>query len=271
MTRPQRREDETLPPTPLWIGTSGFSYDDWVGHFYPPGTRKSDFLACYAPHFNALEINYTYYRMPTARTMEGLVDKSGGGLRFIVKLTDLFTHSRTAGPEEATCFKEALEPLARTRTLGGILAQFPHSFKPGRAQRDYLKRLREWFPDWPVVVEVRNRAWVRQDFFTLLKDHDLAFCCVDEPDLPGLLPPLNVVTAVTGYVRFHGRNSHQWWRHERPEQRYDYLYSKDELAQWLPRLRRMQEVSQELYIFFNNHFEGKAVRNALELVEMLAS
>jgi len=215
-------------------------------------------------------VNYTYYRMPTRATMTSLLDKSEGRLRFAVKLTDVFTHKRTAGTREADEFRAAVEPLAEAGKLGCLLAQFPYSFKATRKSLRHLTRLAADFQDLPLVVEVRNRDWVCGDFFAYLKEHSLGFCCVDEPDLKGLLPPLDMVTSPVGYVRFHGRNREKWWRHDRPEERYDYRYGSEELREWVPRLRRMEGQCQELFVFFNNHFEGKAVQNASDLLDMLA-
>lgn len=253
----------------LHIGTSGFSYQDWVGHFYPEGTKKSDFLTHYSRYFDSLEVNYTYYRMPSQRTMQGLVDKSGGAVRFAVKLTGLFTHERSAGPEEARLFTSALEPMSDSGTLGCLLAQFPYAFKPTQENYNHLDTLAGWFQDSPLVVEVRNRNWLAPRFFDFLKARQIGFCCVDEPQIRGLLPDLKTVTSPIGYVRFHGRNADKWYNHERAEERYDYLYSHRELASWVPGIKSMRADCEELYLFFNNHFEGKAVANAMELREML--
>ncbi len=253
------------------IGASGFSYADWVGPFYPPGTRKTDFLGYYAQHFGTLEINYTYYRLPTPSTMKRLIEKSGGGLRFSVKLTDLFTHRRQYLQSDVVAFARAMEPLAEAGVLGCLLAQFPHSFKPTRPEWKFLKELLRQFQSFPIVTEFRHAAWVEPAFFDWLREHQIGFCCVDEPRLPGLLPPLDTVTSPIGYVRFHGRNNDKWWKHDRPEERYDYRYSTEELREWLPRLNNMTAGSEELYVFFNNHFEGKAIDNAQELLKMLAA
>jgi len=254
----------------FFVGTSGFSYADWVGHFYPPGMKKGDWVQYYSLRFNALEINYTYYRLPSRRTMQSLVDKCEGRVRFAVKLTEVFTHSRTAGEPEAAAFLEGIAPLAESGTLGPLLAQFPYSFKPDAESRSLIAAVVDRFKPFRVVVEIRNAAWISQDFFSFLKGIGAGFCCVDEPRIHGLLPPLNVVTAAPAYLRFHGRNAAKWWHHDRPEQRYDYLYSPDELREWVPRIRRMADESPEVYVFFNNHFEGKAPTNAQQLVEALA-
>jgi len=254
----------------LYVGTSGFSYQDWLGHFYPEGTKKADFLAYYSGHFKALEVNYTYYRLPTRRTMASLVEKSGGSVRFSVKLTNVFTHERTGGKAEAKQFVDAVEPMADTGVLGCLLAQFPYSFKPSADNYACIARLHDWFEPNPLAVEVRNRGWVSERFFEFLKETGIGFCCVDEPRLPGLLPDLKVVTSDIGYVRFHGRNRAKWWQHDRPEERYDYLYSEAELSSWVSGLLRMSGVCRELFVFFNNHFEGKAVANAVQMRELLA-
>ncbi len=253
------------------LGASGFSYVDWVGPFYPAGTRKGDFLGYYAQHFSALEINYTYYRLPTAATMARLIEKSEGKVRFAVKLTDLFTHHRNYSKKDVLAFANAMEPLAEAGQLGCLLAQFPYSFKPTRPEWAYLKELLLQFQSFPMVTEFRQSDWVKPAFFDWLQEHKIGFCCVDEPHLPGLLPPLDIVTSPIAYVRFHGRNNEKWWKHDRPEERYDYRYPSEELREWLPRLRNMAANSEELYIFFNNHFEGKAIDNALELLKILAA
>ncbi len=252
------------------IGASGFSYGDWVGPFYPPGTRKGDFLAYYAQHFQALEINYTYYRMPTPATMARLLEKAGKQMRFSVKLNDVFTHRRSYGSQDVLDFAMAMEPLAKAGQLGCLLVQFPYSFRPTRPNWTTFKRLIEQFGTFPLVVEFRRADWATKRLFDWLARAQVGYVCVDEPPLPGLLPPHDMVTSPLGYVRFHGRNSDKWWQHERAEERYDYRYSSEELLEWLPRLRRMAEQSEEIMVFFNNHFEGKALENAQELMRLLA-
>ncbi len=259
-----------MPLSAIHIGASGFSYADWVGPFYPPGTRRGDFLSYYAQHFQALEINYTYYRMPTAATMNQILEKAGKQMRFSVKLTDLFTHRRCFLRQDVLDFAAAMAPLAEAGQLTCLLAQFPSSFQPTRANWTIFKQLLEQFSAFPMVVEFRRAEWATTRLFDWLARAQVGYACVDEPALPGLLPPQDLVTSPLGYVRFHGRNGDKWWRHERAEERYDYRYSSEELREWLPRLRRMATQSEELLVFFNNHFEGKALDNAQELKRLLA-
>ena len=260
----------TSPIAPkVLIGTSGYSYDDWVGRFYPEGMNKSDFLAYYAEHFSTVEINYTYYRMPAARTLESMARKSSEKVEFVLKLHADMTHQRTADPGAYRDFVEACVPLTERGLLGGLLAQFPFSFHLTEDNADYLRRVRDRLPDQNLVVEFRNAKWVRQETFAMLKELQFGFCCVDEPQIKGLMPPVSVATSDTGYVRFHGRNQVHWYHQERPEQRYDYRYSKAELAQWIPKIKSLAALTTKIFCFTNNHYQSKAVDSAQILMELL--
>ncbi len=252
----------------IYCGTSGFSYNDWVGHFYPEGLPKRDWLSFYAREFNTCEINSTYYAIPRPSSLKAMVDKTNEGFLFSIKANQEMTHRR----EDALVFKafcEVLEPVISAGKLGCILAQFPYSFKPDQDSRDYLKLFRERMGELPVVIEFRNARWLRQEVFELLRQLDLGFCCVDEPRLPDLLPPMAEVTSKVGYVRFHGRNSAKWWQHEQAYERYDYSYTPEELGEWLPRIRKLNSVAEKTFVFANNHWRGQAVTTIRQLKLML--
>jgi uncharacterized protein YecE (DUF72 family) len=253
----------------LLIGTSGFSYNDWVGPFYPKNLSKQDFLTYYSQHFRACELNFSYYRVPTAQSLERMAEKSGGQVEFVVKANQEMTHVREEGAQVFETFTQALTPLQERKVLGGVLAQFPYSFHCTPGNIDYLKQFKARIGDIPVVIEFRNRKWIKEATFTLLKEINCGFCCVDEPQLKGLLPPVAVATSDVGYVRFHGRNREKWWQHDDPAERYDYLYSEEELRQWLPRIRALQKRTKKVFIFTNNHRKGKAVQNAKQLSILL--
>ncbi len=262
---PSSRED----PVVILIGTSGFSYSDWKGPFYPKDIRAEEMLPFYARHFSALEINYTYYRMPEARTLGRMLEKTGGRVTFAVKAHQDITHARVDGALLAR-FVEALAPLRESGTLGAVLAQFPWSFRFSAAGRDYLKRLAEGVRGLPAVVEFRHAGWIRQEVFDLLRREQLGFCCVDQPRLNGLIPPVAVATSPVAYVRFHGRNADAWWEHEEAYERYDYLYGEAELREWVPRVRALEKEAERVFLFANNHFEAKAVTTARMLAALLA-
>lgn len=253
----------------VYVGTSGYSYDDWVGRFYPTGTPKERFLEYYAHSFPCVEVNFTYYRMPTARTLAAMAAKTGPGFRFVVKMPGELTHERSGRTEAWGEFQTALQPLIRERKLGGVLAQFPYAFRPHEDSYGYLRELSERMGDTPTVVEFRNAAWVNPDTFDLLRRLGLGFCCVDEPPLRGLMPPVAEVTSHLGYVRFHGRNRAKWFEHQEAWERYDYLYTRQELESWVGRIRKIAAAARETYVFFNNHYNAQAVHNASLFTEIL--
>lgn len=253
----------------ILIGTSGFSYPDWVGTFYPASLPKQEFLAYYSQHFRACELNFTYYRVPTANTLEQMAEKSGGRVEFTVKAHREMTHERQDNTQVFQAFVNALTPLRERAVLGCILAQFPYSFHSTQENVDYLKRFREEMSDMPIVIEFRNRKWIKEATFTLLKELHCGFCCVDEPQLHGLIPALAVATSEIGYVRFHGRNREKWWEHSTAEERYTYRYSEQELQEWAPKIQALETLTKKTYVFMNNHPNAHAVHNAQQLATLL--
>ncbi len=246
----------------VYIGTSGFSYDDWIGHFYPEDIQRRDMLRYYAERFKCVELNFTYYRMPDPRTLGQMAAKTPDGFRFVVKANSEMTHERSGEAEPFRQFTSALKPLMDVGKFGCVLAQFPYSFRPTRETVAYLRFFREQTPDLPVVVEFRNSHWATDKAYQFLGDRGFGYCCVDEPDLRGLMPRVAIATADPGYVRFHGRNAEQWFDHEQAWQRYDYLYSEDELREWVPKVTRLADETATTYVFFNNHYQSKAAINA---------
>jgi uncharacterized protein YecE (DUF72 family) len=262
----RRRGDRTVD---IRIGTSGFSYDDWRGFFYPEDLPKKEMLSYYAGHFTVVEVNASYYSMPHAATFYQMARKVPDGFQFVVKAHKDMTHSEEFLPESFRQFRAALEPLQERGMLGCILGQFPWSFKATLASRSYLEQFRAELPDLPVVVEFRNSGWISEETFQLLQTLLLGFCCVDEPRLRGLMPPVVRATSPIGYVRFHGRNAAKWWHHEQAYERYDYLYTEEELAEWVPKIESLAGETEHTYLFFNNHYEGKAGQNAQMMAQLL--
>jgi len=250
------------------FGTSGFSYDDWVGPVYPPTLPKHAWLAFYAEQFDTVELNVTYYRLPEKRTVAGWIERTPADFTFAVKAHRSLTHEREQA--DFPGFRECLAPLVESGKLACVLAQFPHSFHANAANRAYLGRLHEGLGGLPTVVEFRDRAWVGEETFDQLKALGLGFCCVDEPNLPGLMPPVAVATGPVGYVRFHGRNAEHWWEHEQAWQRYDYTYRDDELRDWVARLKALDEQAEVTLVYANNHYRGQSVGTLKQLQSLLA-
>jgi len=253
----------------IYFGTSGFSYKDWVGPYYPQGMPSSAWLEFYAREFSVTELNFSYYRVPTKSTLERLAAKTPDDFLFTVKAHQDMTHEREGKDGVFTEFVESLEPLIDSGKFGCILAQFPSSFHPGEDSVDYLRMFRERLGTLPLVVEFRNRGWLSEQTFDFLRDNGLGFCCVDEPRLKGLIPPVAEATSSIGYVRFHGRNAKKWWQHKEAWERYDYTYSEEELEEWVPKLRKLEENTEKTFVFANNHWQGQAVQTARQLRMLL--
>jgi uncharacterized protein YecE (DUF72 family) len=251
----------------IHIGSSGFSYKDWVGPFYPKGLAQREWLAFYARAFDTVEVNMTFYRPPAEKTLAAWVERTPAGFLFSVKAFRGLTHERTA-PDFAG-FVQGLRPLVAAGKLACVLAQFPQSFHPTAANVDYLGRLRAGLGDLPAVVEFRDAAWATAETYERLRTLGLGFVCVDEPRLKGLMLPLAVATAPVAYMRFHGRNARRWYRHEHAWQRYDYLYTRAELEEWVPRLRALEKAAEQTYVYFNNAWQGQGLANARQLQSLL--
>jgi len=246
------------------IGTSGYSFQDWKGRFYPQSISNREMLAFYAQHFNVAEINATYYRMPGPRTFEAMLSKVRHGFEFVVKTHQDMTHNRKATDEDYRTFGECIKPLLEAGQLCALLSQFPWSFQFSHANIDYIRKMRDRLPPVPLVVEFRHSSWLRDETYDLFRREHLVYCCVDEPSLQGLLPPQEVITSdEMGYVRLHGRNAEHWW--QGGALRYDYSYSAEELNGWAERLNRMGRNATKIFVLFNNCHLGQAAKNALTL------
>jgi uncharacterized protein YecE (DUF72 family) len=249
------------------IGTSGYSFEDWLGVFYPSDIQKGKMLDHYVMHFPTVEINSTYYRIPHPAVMARIVEKAPEGFDFMVKAPQSFTHRRENMAGDADSYREALKPMEEREALSGVLAQFPYSFKFGRSALDHLDRCRDAVTPHPLFAEFRHRSWVNREMYDRLRASGIGYVCVDEPDLPGLLAPDAFATTDTGYVRLHGRNAEQWW--DGGPLRYDYSYSEEELAEWREKIRKLMGKLKRIYVYFNNCHEGQAVGNAARFAQML--
>lgn len=194
------------------LGTSGWSFKDWVGAFYPLGTERAHMLDYYVREFPAVEVNSTYYRIPHWRTFEAIAKKTPPRFEIVVKTHHDITHLRSREPQLYADFERSIRPLREAGKLTGILAQFPYGFRRTFENQQFLRELPGLLGnDVPLFVEFRHRSWVDEDVFQELQELGLGYVSVDEPDLPGLVPPIARRTGSVGYVRFHGRNKEKWW------------------------------------------------------------
>ena len=258
----------------LYVGTSGYSFPEWVeAGFYPPGTPGKEMLTFYAQHFNAIEINYTWYQMPKAQVMERMLSRVPDGFVFTAKLTRTMTHKidPKSWRGQVAKYLQGIAPLIQAMQLRAVLVQLAPWFERGRENRLYLARLLDELEALPVAVEFRHRSWVNDRVFAELKKRQVALVAVDVPDLPHLFPTQAMVTnPELFYVRFHGRNA-SGWRSGNMQKQFDYDYGFEELAVWSERLiPEMAKQARTGLIFFNNHVRGQAPRNAGVLMEQLA-
>ncbi len=249
------------------IGTSGFSFEDWRGNFYPAGIEKGKMLDHYVHFFTTVEINSTYYRIPHPKVMANMAAKAPAGFDFMVKVPQSFTHRRTDLDTDRAHFHEAIKPLAETGRISGLLAQFPYSFKFTPDNLDYLTICRDAVAPHSLFVEFRHDGWVNRTMYDRLRSDGIGYVCVDEPPLPGLLKPDLFATTEIAYLRLHGRNTEHWW--EGGDKRYDYLYSESELSEWRDKVNKIAAKVKQAYVYFNNCYEGQAVRNATEFMQLL--
>ena len=252
----------------IFIGTSGYSFRDWVGPFYPPGTRSGDFLGFYARHFGAVEVNSTYYGIPKPEVLARMAEKTPDDFRFMVKLHQTMTHEHSLEPALVREFLGAVEPLKRAGKFDGLLAQFPWGFRRTPQNRRFLASLRDQLAEDPLFVEFRHDSWLTPELVPSLREHRIGYCAVDEPRLEGLVPPVSLLTSEDAYVRFHGRNSANWWGRGGGD-RYDYDYRKEELEEWVGKIRELAERARRIYLFFNNCHAGQAARSAKLMQELL--
>lgn len=267
--------------TNIRVGTSA-----WADHdpFYPPGVKGTQQLSYYAQFFPIVEINMTYYRVPTAKMAEGWASRTPDDFVFDVKPPrELTSTPETPGeqaPEPdadiAQQFSEALKPLHEAGKLGAITFQFPPSYRNTEEHRDYIKLLPELFPDYDLAVEFRRRDWLDEDHaeqtLALLQEAGISYTMADEPQMgTGSVPPVYGVTSPRlSIIRFHGRNYETWYKFQGSSRdRFNWEYSQEELQEWLPRIRSAMEAAETVHVFFNTNYADQGPRNAVRLMEML--
>lgn len=257
----------------ILVGTSGYAYSEWVdAGFYPPGTGSARMLEHYARFFPVTEINYTWYQMPKAPAMDRMRRRAPEDFCFTAKLTRTLTHEVDPGgwPAQAARYREGIAPLMQSGQLLAVLIQLPPFFRRNPENRCYLARLLDALAGLPLAVEFRHVSWATDRVFAALEARRVALACVDVPDLPGLFPPLAVVTNPDlFYLRFHGRNA-AGWRSGSMQKQFDYDYSDAELNPWSrERIPAMARQAATGIIFFNNHVRGQAPRNARMLMAQM--
>jgi uncharacterized protein YecE (DUF72 family) len=256
------------------VGPAGWSYKDWEGIVYPATKPKSfDPVAYLADYFDTIEINSTFYRPPRPEVAKSWAHRvrNNPHFRFTAKLWRGFTHERNASPADEREFIDGIAPLAEAGRFGALLLQFPWSFRNTRDNRAYLLQLQQRFQDFPLVLEVRHATWNDEAALQMLSELGIGLCNIDQPLFSDSIHPAAHTTSPVGYVRLHGRNYKQWFtENARTGDRYNYLYSPAELEPWVARIKEVAKKTKETYAVTNNHLNGQATVNALEIASYLS-
>ena len=249
-------------PARLLLGTSGWSYKDWVGPFYPTGASEKQFLSLYSQAFPTVEIDSTFYGIPRASAVTSWVEQTPTNFIFSAKVPQVVTHQKVlhdAG-SDMTAFVEALEPLQESGKLGALLLQFPYGFKAD--QFDSLARFLPTLPSGPdYALEVRHKSWLGDRFYDLLREHNVALALIDHP----WMPRLEVTTAPFTYIRWLGD------REKINTFEATQIDRSRELTGWADKVERLRKTEKTVYGYFNNHYAGHSPASARQFAEMVAA
>jgi len=259
------------------VGPAGWSYADWEGRVYPR-SKPAGFhpLRHLARFVDCVELNASFYSLVDARNAERwvrLVDEHPS-FRFTAKLHQEFTHGPLEGrgswPGLRDAYRAGLHPLSDAGRLSALLVQFPWSFRRDAAGEERLRVVRDLFAEEELVLELRHRSWFEPEALAALEDLDYSLARIDLPEARDHPPPEAPTIGRIGYLRLHGRNREAWFDAQAGrDQRYDYLYDADELTELVRVTRTLATGRDETYVVTNNHFSGKAVANALEILASL--
>jgi uncharacterized protein YecE (DUF72 family) len=259
----------------LRIGPAGWSYSDWAGYVYPTPRPKNFHEAQYlAQFFDTIEINTSFYSPLRPEHAALWLEKvsSNPNFLFTAKLWQKFTHDPSATAQDERDVRAGFDVIRKADKLGAILLQFPFAFHHSSETTAYLHALIKRFADYPLVVELRHASWYTPDTLKLLQEHHVGFCNIDQPIIGRSIEPSADVTSPIGYVRLHGRRYDTWFTDDPatpPHERYNYLYSKEELDPWIDRIRSINQKARQTYVISNNHFQGKAIFNALQILNTI--
>ena len=264
------------------VGTS-----NWADHrgYYPPGIKPAERISYYAQHFPVVSVDSTYYSLQPQRNFQLWCERTPEGFVFDVKAyRELTQHNRTPEGEVETPrsetferFSYSLEPMRECGKLRAVQFQFPPWFKHSEANKEYIATCKEFMSGDPLAVEFRHRSWLEgenaEDTLDFLRELGLSYVMVDEPQLgSGSVPPVVAVTnPELAMIRFHGRNTETWYKKglDSSTERFKYLYKQEELAEWLPKIEEAKQQAREVHIMMNNNYGNYAVRNAVDMMELL--
>ena len=254
------------------FGIAGFSYPDWEGIVYPkPKPKGFEPLELVIKLVDVIEINSSFYSPLSVNSVEHWIkivkNQNQPEFSFTAKLWQKWTHqNQDWAKSEVEIFKAGLQRILESGLFAGLLAQFPFSFHETKDNFQRLKRIAEEFKEFPLWVEMRHNSWLQDWFLNWLKENNIGFINIDQPIFPHSIVPTEIITANSAYVRLHGRNKENWFKENaQTAERYDYFYERNELGEWIERIKRIAQNTNQLYVICNNHFQGKGLANSLML------
>jgi len=257
------------------VGPAGWSYNDWSSYVYPSPRPKGFHEAAYlSQFFDTIEINTSFYQPLKPAHAKQWLDRVSANPRFVftAKLWQKFTHEPRATSEDERAVRAGFDVLHKAGKLGAVLLQFPFSFHRTAETTTYLVDSLKRFADYPLAVEVRHASWNDAELMAILREYNAALCSVDQPLIGRSMEPTQEVTSSIGYVRLHGRRYDTWFSDDPntpSHERYNYLYSPEELTPWTQSIQTIAGNTRDTFVITNNHYLGKAVVNALQLISML--
>lgn len=250
----------------ILIGCSGWSYDDWVGPFYPKSLTKKDFLHFYTRIYYTNEINTTFYHIPSRWIVKSWADRTPEDFVFSAKIPRVITHKNKLDIDncygDLEIYLDVMDPLISSNKLLAFLIQLPPSFE----KKEHFNNLKEFIRAWPtdyksekynLAVEFRNKSWMDEEVFDFLKNRELTYCAVIEPLLP---PRMDITNNKLSYIRFHGFGKKPW---------FNYLFSEEQVKDYADKINNQVMEAETVGIYFNNHFSGYATKNALMMMDQL--
>jgi uncharacterized protein YecE (DUF72 family) len=259
----------------IYVGPAGWSYADWKSIVYPApkprGFHEAEFLSRV---FDTIEINTSFYYPMKVTLAKQWISRIAANPRFLftAKLWQRFTHETTATAADVREVRLGFDLLQSANRLGALLLQFPFSFHNTPDNFAYLAKLVAEFNSYPLVAEVRHSSWSHKEFYDFLQERNVGFCNIDQPVIGHSIKPSELTTSAVGYVRLHGRRYDTWFTDDPdmpPSERYNYLYSEQELLPWAERIETVAGQTRSTFVVTNNHFQGKGIVNALQLINML--
>ncbi|HEV2617052.1 MAG TPA: DUF72 domain-containing protein [Candidatus Acidoferrales bacterium] len=268
---------EPEPRKQIRIGPAGWSYADWQGIVYPsPRPRGFHEPAYLAKYFDTIEINTSFYQPLRPSLVQGWMEQIAFNSRFLftAKLWQKFTHEDATTLDDEKSVRAGFDVLQDAGRLGAVLVQFPFSFHKTPETLARVKRLAKQFHDYPLVIEVRHSSWNGPKLETLLREIGVGLCNIDQPVIGRSVVPSERVTSTIGYVRLHGRRYDTWFTDDPAipkHERYNYLYAEEELKPWAERIKKIATHAESTFVITNNHYQGKGVVNALDLIHLLGN